>query len=177
METISETPKPKVRRPKSKYWDVVKKLGPFCVGGCARAKLDEARMISIFSAATKDRSDEEQRLAIGAANAEIRNGTGKIAPGFKPTAIEATRWCESSGATHKQAVDIIIEARRRGSSYPEIHAHFRRIRLGDRQGTKTGFLHAIERAINDHLRRFSGTDKATITGFLREYVEALEKSV
>lgn len=176
METTSETPKPKVRRPKSKYWDVVKKLGPHCEGGCARAKLEHARMISILSAATKDRSDEEQRLAIGATDAEVMNRTGKIAPGFKPTAIEVTRWCESSGATHKQAVDIIIEARRRGSSYPEIHAHFRRIRLGDRQGTKKGFLHAIERAINDHLRRFSGTEKATVTGYLREYVEALEKS-
>lgn len=168
METVSETTKRKVGRPKSKFWETAKMLGSHGAEGCARTKLDYVRMIFILGAVQKDRSDEDQHLALGITKADFRSGKGTFAPGFRTMAVEACRWCEASGANRRQAANIIIDARRRGLSFPDLYAHFRRLRLGDRKGSKEGFLLAIERTVNDHLRRFSGTDRATLTGYLRE---------
>lgn len=97
-----------------------------------------------------------QIAVLGCDEEDIKTGKRPFPKGFKQASEAAGRWIEA-GNKASTAIGIMLDARERGISFSEIAAHFRRLRLGEKAGSKNALLMALARTLDDYRLRFPGT--------------------
>ena len=180
-ETVSEIkPKAKRGRPKSfacLYYEGMERSGLGLLNAHSkRAKIDYAHRMATFSAIRKA-GEEIQTRVFGFTWNDIKLGTHHFPPGFDTAATEIGRWltsCDESEEASSAAVEIVTAARGKGISWADIRDHFRKLRLGERQGNALSLYAHLARAYDDYIRNFPATtDKARVAG-IRNLLDAVE---
>lgn len=180
-ETVSEiTPKAKRGRPKSFARELAedsafKGLGPQNAHSM-RAKVDSAIRLAFIGPLLKA-ADETNVRIMGCTWNDIKQGTHHFPPGFDTAATEIGRWLVSydeSAEAQARALEIVGDARDEGISWTDIRAHFRKLRLGERQGNALSLFTHLARAYDEYISNFPATtDQARVAG-IRNLLDAVE---
>jgi hypothetical protein len=180
METDSEnTPKPKRGRPKSSariyadFHDAAGRINPDIQ--TTRGKVNSALGSRFVGAWLK--ADEELQIRImGFAGDALKSGTSPLPRGFTTAAIEITRWVETHDreTATQAALEIVAEARDKGLSWRDVKAHFRKLRLGEREGNAHSLTLHLSRAFDEYMSRFPATTRQAQAAAVRNLLEAIE---
>lgn len=181
METFSEnTPKPKRGRPKTHQgvWldGLIKNnLGPLEIH-TRRGKMDYIYRLETLRAIQKMKP-ETQEIILGFPLDNVKNGTKPFPPGYDTAATEIGRFIESRNDNAEAvdaAMEILIDARTRGIPWRDIRAHFRKLRLGEKQGNALSLTMQLARALDDYTRKFPATTKAVRVAAIRNLLAIVE---
>jgi hypothetical protein len=176
------TPKPKRGRPKSKarsYAEALEKvvgLPPSCESD--RSKTDVAFRQMFFNA-YHDASAEIQIRLMGFLPADILAGSAKLPRGYPTAATEIGRWIEGAPEAERAeaetvALQIVANARDTGASWRDIRTHFRKMRLGEREGNALSLFRHLARAYDEYVAKFPNTTQQTRIGGIMNLLEAVE---
>jgi hypothetical protein len=69
------------------------------------------------------------------------------------------------------------KARTEGRNFTRIAAHFRRLRLGDKDGDELSLANRLIREINEYVLAFPGTDKSQVLNALSWVNETVDDSM
>ncbi len=141
-----------------------------------RSKMDHAFSMAALTAVTTADADT-QRAVWGCTEEEIRAGTGHFPKGWQGAAVEAGRFLEATGADADETASVartMADARKRGLSFRDIAVHYRRLRLGKREGNALSLTTAIARTIDDYRRRFPLTTQEQTSEALRSVLAFVE---
>ena len=159
MEKLSENKKGKRGRPRSSARQFVEDLPPnLQPEGCPRTKVNFAKGLELQNAILINGTEDQQRAVFGFTAKDIEGGGHPFPPGWKTLAVEAGR-CIEDGGDAAEAADIVVDARRRGIKFSAIAAHFRGLRLGDREGTARALGVALARTLDRYAAQFPKTTK------------------
>jgi hypothetical protein len=179
METNSEnTPKPKRGRPKSFARICADSSGSINANGTLRTKLNFQYAVTFLGLIIKA-PEETQREIMGCTCADLHAGKydGKYPPGLMTLGYEAGRFLESINATDEDksnALKLVLNARRAGVSMHDIKAHFRKLRLGEREGSAYSLTLHLSRAFDEYMSRFPATTRQAQAAAVRNLLEVIE---
>ena len=157
-ENFSETPKRKRGRPRgenSHKVEFYKKMNCLPEGG-TRTKSEWAFSMKFFNAIHNADADT-QRAVWGCTYAQISAGTHRPPKGWQTAAGSVGRYLAATDDDPAHVAGIVVKARRDGISFGDIAAHFRRLRLGDREGNAVSLTQALARALDEYRKRFPKT--------------------
>jgi hypothetical protein len=131
---------------------------------CTRTLVDELYFSQMIVEIKEGDQDIERDI--------FGNAYGKSCPpkGLKTAAVQACRWVESVGETDDaftSAIKTMAEARRDGIPFGTIARHFKKLRLGEREGTTKGAYRKFCTAIDDYRKSFPKTSDETLVNALR----------
>lgn len=184
METDSKnTPKPKRGRPKSftRYYaealDKTQRMPESC--GSNRSKIDTTFRQMFFNA-YHDASVEIQIRVMEFSTADILAGSGKLPRGYPTAATEIGRWIEGAPESEKAeaatvALQIVADARDKGISWRDIRTHFRKMRLGEREGNALSLFRHLARAYDEYIAKFPDTAQQARVGGVANLLNAIEE--
>lgn len=167
-EKVSETPKRKRGRPRSFVCSAAYK-------GCYRTKVDWTFHLAAVGL-IRGAGTEAQRAVWGCTRDEIMAGTGTLPKGWKTAAISIGRYLAATDDDPARVAGIVAKARRDGISFGDIAAHFRRLRLGEREGNATSLTLALERALDEYRRSFPKTTDRQALEALQNVADAVQES-
>jgi hypothetical protein len=123
--------------------------------GCLRTKMNFINGLEFESAAMD--APEEEQVAILGHSFNQKPSKGPFFPkGYRTAALEAGRWIKAGGEP-AVAVSVVADARRAGISFGDIAAHFRALRLGEKEGDETALLLKLCRALAEYRKTFPKT--------------------
>ena len=157
-ENFSEIPKRKRGRPRGENSHMVefyKTMNCLPEGG-TRTKSEWAFSMKFYNAIHNADADT-QRAVWGCTKQQIMAGTGELPNGWKTAAASVGRYLEATDDEPAHVAGIVAKARRDGISFGDIAAHFRRLRLGDREGNAVSLTQALARALDEYRKRFPKT--------------------
>jgi len=156
-ENSSKTTRRNRGRPRSETRVLLTNLGG-ALGdvGCLRTQVSGAFRLAVISA-IKEAGPDAQRAIWGYTESEIVVGKGRFPPGWKVAADAAGRYLAASGAPGVDVARVMEDARKRGISFGDIAAHYRALRLGEREGNPAALAGVLLRAVNDYWKRFPKT--------------------
>ena len=167
METDSQNkPKAKRGRPKSGvrlHAEELDKMGLTSDAESSRAKIDQAYAQAFFSAWAASDQDT-QRQIMGYTADDSMKGKATHQRGYATAAAEIGRWIVGEGVAYEtmdDALHIVLTMRQDGRAWRDIRLHFRRLRLGTKEGNAQSLRTHITRAIDDYCRKFPATSEAT----------------
>ncbi len=162
-ETVSEnTPKPKRGRPKSWTGNFIDKLPRYLVReGCRRTQMSYG-WESVFTAMTI-RADDATKTCIG----EVTK--------HRMAKVEVARYMALPGAMSEEAVlETIKNALNTGVSWKAIRAHFRELRLGQRQGNALSLYAHLSAAYDEYILRFPATTQKQRIAGIQNLLESVD---
>lgn len=182
-ETVSENaPKPKRGRPKSfqRIWaESSDKMGYMPDGiQSTRGKINHMFFVS-FIGGLKTATPDIQFRVIGCHWQDVRNGTHNLPNGFPTTATEIGRWLANQpdeAEAAQAALLTVANARDENIPWRDIRAHFRTMRLGEREGNAVALTKHLAHAFDDYLRMFPGTAHSAQVAGIRDLLEIVELS-
>jgi hypothetical protein len=118
---------------------------------------------------------EAQRAVWGCTSADIMAGTGNLPKGWRTAAASIGRYLAATDDDPTHVAGIVVEARRDGISFGDIADHFRRLRLGDREGNAVSLTQALARALDEYRRRFPKTTDQQARAALQNVADALNE--
>ena len=174
-ENLSENGKRKRGRPRSHHRTEAEKLpASLRPEGCLRTTIDavfSGVALQIILAA----GEETQRTVWGCIGDDIMAGRGKFPKGWKAAAVAIGRYAETDDALAADMVArIVADARRDGISFGQIATHFRRLRIGEREGNAHSLAAALARTVDEYRRRFPKTTEQQVRAALQTVAEAGE---
>ncbi|MBM3131734.1 MAG: hypothetical protein FJZ95_01710 [Chloroflexi bacterium] len=128
---------------------------------------------SAFVGALMEAGEDVQRAILGGTEAEVVAGTCHFPRGWKTVAESVGRYLEATGADRVAVARAVADAKQQGVSFGDIAAHFRRLRLGERDGNVTSLTKHIARAIDEYRARFSKTTDEQIHSALLTLIDVL----
>jgi len=156
-ENFSETPKRKRGRPRGHQRNFMEELPPMLrADGCTRTLIDTA-FAAVTMQVVQNTDADTQRAVWGCTGDDIRDGTRNLPKGWKTAAVSIGKYLEATDDDPARVAGIVAEARRDGISFGDIAAHFRRLRLGDREGNAHSLTMALARALDEYRKRFPKT--------------------
>jgi hypothetical protein len=176
MEGNSENQVKKRGRPRSPQRAYIEGPGRlYAAEGCLRTRVNDAYRTE-FTVVVQKAPAEIQKLVWGHTEAEIMGASGgSFARGYRAMAESIGRWI-AAGGDREQALKVVVDALKRGLSFRDISEHFRRLRLGERQGKALSLYRALCRTVDDYRKRFpKTTNQQTITA-VQSLLEGLESA-
>lgn len=178
METVSEnTPKPKRGRPKSFQRICADDPGSMAPDGCTRTKINWQLTVTFLGIIDKSTPEEQIRL-MGYTCEELRfKHGGKLFPGAYKTGMEVARYLTAIGDTTENraaVLGVMLMARDEKIPWRDIAAHFRKLRLGSKEGDSLALFTHLARAYDDYIRNFPATKHQCRIGGIRNLLEAVE---
>jgi hypothetical protein len=152
-EKLSE--KRKRGRPKGQQRQFIESL-PMQPEGGTRTKINFVFTLNI-QGPWQEADPDTQRAIMGCTEADMRAGVGKYPRGWKTVAVEVGRFMEATGADAADVLQMLADARKRGVPWADIADHYRRLRLGDREGNAWALTKALARTLDEYRRRFTKT--------------------
>jgi len=132
------------------------------VEGCLRTRMSEVMGMTAFSAVS-EASEDDQRLIWGWTKKELEAGRPCPMPkGWKTASVEIGRYIQTMGASCAGVVSLMVGARKRNLPWSDIGAHFRKLRLGEREGNSSSMLMVLSRAVDDYRKRFPKTSSEQV---------------
>lgn len=173
---ISETVSKKRGRPKGVGSKILESsLYGGIVEGCHKTKVAWAFMLEALRL-VRDADEDSQRVVWGWTASQIEAGGHPFPKGWKTAAPEIGRYIIHMDDIEKRAVlNVIVNARKNGRSWPEIQAHYRTLRLGEKCGNANALTTALCRAVNEYQKRFPKTSRATLVEAAYRLLAALEQ--
>lgn len=111
--------------------------------------------------------EETQRSIWECTRAEIRNGKAELPKGWKSAATEAGRFMAATNADADLVLQAVADARKRGIPFSTIAAHYRSLRLGERQGSTEALTKLLSRTLEAYRKSFPKTsDRQVATAAL-----------
>ena len=158
MTAVSETVSKKKRgRPLSRQSSELAGIpGCFLPEGCRRTRINSMfsqEVLCMFNHATK----KIQRIVWGCTSDEIMSGSKDFGPGWRTYTPEIGRYIAECDDEAGDVRNCIIDARKRGLSWSDIAAHFRKLRLGEKSGNKSALTADLCRTINQFRKQFPKT--------------------
>jgi hypothetical protein len=177
QKTISEnlSGKPKRGRPRSEHRherEVFDSMG-LTADGCERTKMDWSYLMVCLGAITKSDPDT-QRLILGCTTSDLRSGK-PFPRGFRSAAVSAGRFISAVGADGGDVVRVLAEARRKGVLWRDIAVHYRKLRLGEREGNVWTLTKAFGRTVDEYRKRFPKTTDQQVRDALKALLGMLEE--
>jgi hypothetical protein len=180
-ETVSEIkPKAKRGRPKSfacLHAEGLERSGLGLLNAHSkRAKVDYAHRMAVLSAIRKA-GEETQTRVFGFTLNDVMLGTHYFPPGYDTAATEIGRWIATHDALDEEkhaAIEIVTAARDEGISWADIRAHFRNLRLGEKQGNALSLFAHLARAYDEYIRNFPATTQDARIGGINNLLDAVE---
>jgi len=143
--------------------------------GGTRTKTDWAFMMPVQGPLQKADTDT-QRAILGCTADELKAGTHSWPRGFKTAAVEAGRYLKATGADAGTVLRVIADARKAGTPWADIAAHYRRLRLGDRKGNAWTLTKALARTLDEYRRRFPKTPPEQTRAAVENLLDLLDKT-
>jgi len=156
-ENVSEKPTSKRGRPRSRIRASAENLerAGLQAEGCLRTKINHAYLVAFLRVLRAN--PEAFRAFVGHTEEEIASGAARLPKGHLAAAIEIARYIEQNEGSAEEAVRIAADARGRGISFGDIAAHFRRLRLGEKEGSAGALTTALVRTVDAYRRQFPKT--------------------
>jgi len=161
MENFSE--KKKRGRPRSERRKTAEELVRMAMPGASTRTIIDQVYVDCIHAAIRHAGLEKDILGNHA-------GWPK---GFKTAAIQVGKWVDAGG-DEQSAFDVMAQARKDGISFGQIATHYKRLRLGEKQGTTAGVYLKLASAIDDYRKTFPKTTDWQIAEALDELRELFE---
>ena len=163
-------------RPKGYQRQFMEALPPgLCPEGGTRTKIDWAFMLAV-QGPLQEADPDTQRAILGCTADEIKAGTHTWPHGFKTAAVEAGRYLEATGTDAAAVLRVIADARKAGTPWADIAAHYRRLRLGDREGNAWTLTKALARTLDEYRRRFPKTTPQQARAAVEDLLGLLDKT-
>jgi len=124
----------------------------------------------------QDADPDTQRAIMGCTEAEIKAGTGHFPRGWHGAAVEAGRYMETTGADAAAVLGTLADARARDVPWADIAAHFRRLRLGDREGNAWTLTKSLARTLDEYRKRFPKTPPQQIRAAVESLLDLLTQA-
>lgn len=181
METVSEnTPKPKRGRPKSFQRTFADELDSKGFSSpsirTTRGKMNASFAGAFIGAWIRAAPDIQSRIMNCSSDA-IKAGTHRFPRGFDTAATEIGRWIEAQhdeDEAKEAALLIVADARDEDIPWRQIRAHFRTMRLGEREGSAVSLFQHLARAFDDYRRMFPATPHTAQVAGIRNLLDAVE---
>jgi hypothetical protein len=174
-EKSSENTKRTQGRPRSHHRTQAEKLPSWLrQEACLRTTVD-AIFSGVALQVVQIAGEDTQRTVWGCTCDDIMAGRGKFPKGWKTAAVSIGRYLEATGDVGEVVARIVADARGKGISFGEIAAHFRRLRLGDREGNADSLTQALARVLDEYRRRFPKTNGQQVRAALQNVLEAVQK--
>jgi hypothetical protein len=177
MENNSQN-KPKAKRGRPKSWEreIADSLpSALRKHGCERTEMNSiyaCKWMAIFTGLTPD----EQRDLCGSTSEEQVAGKAKPRR-WETAAVEIGRYLVAVGETEAneaEVVRIVRKARIEGIKWGIIGKHFRKLRLGKRQGNEHSLFACLARAFDDYCEMFPATTQEDKEEAIRRLLETVE---
>lgn len=174
MEKLSENKKGKHGRPRSERRMVLETsaLAAVAPEGCLRTKVDWTYGLA-FMCAVSDAGEAAALSVYGSTDEERMAGKKPFPKGWQTAFPEIGRYIKAGGDAAK-VVEIVADARKRGFKFSDIGAHFRRLRLGDREGNALALTVALSRTLDRYARRFPKTTPEQKRAAVENLLDALD---
>jgi hypothetical protein len=145
-------------RPRSATGEYAKDQGSFLSDGGHRTQINACYRQAWMSVAGRQNKEIQQKI-FGATTEEIMSGTKRLPLGWQTEGESIGRALISGSVKEDEAVDIVLNAR--GDKVPAcvIASHFRKIRLGEKNGCALALTSALLKACNKYQRQFPATTK------------------
>ncbi len=129
-----------------------------------------------FTAVVQKAPAETQTLVWGHTESEIMGTSGGGFPRGYPTMAESIgRWI-AAGGEREQALAVVVDALKRGIAMGDIAVHFRRLRLGEREGKAVSLYRALCRTIHEFRKDFPKFNDQQTIAVVQSLLEKMEMS-
>lgn len=171
MEKLSQNKRGRPKGESRLYADKVDKA--LRTEGCTRTKVNAGYALIFFSALSSIDAGARFQDVMGCTQKDTQNGKAGYPTGYRTAAQAAGRYIADTD-DQAGAVQVFANARVNGFSYADIAAHFRKLRIGEKDGNALSLYMALNRTIERYRRTFPKTTEQQIRGALNSLVQELE---